>query len=378
MSYMKKSKKLFSCEAAKFVAVSNVVVETNMGSFNVKKGSVVLVAQNEDNNPVILRKGAIKEGSKFSYVEYHAEINNRDVFNSFFEEVVVAKEELSSTSKGITMEGLNKLIVQEDVKLENVLPFITKNKTLKVKESVKISYLPVFEKAVLITPSQRMAKVKALEDLAKNPSAKRAIIKGLKFENKSFKENGFIVNEKKINEDFETDASEASLIDFVSDRVSQSLDPNTYSVEVTGNSMKVMMNGGEIGSFDFTDDGYNVNVVDGDAFGEIQDLVDLIADEYFNDFEFDDEASMSESKKSKSKKENIDPIDKDGKEQDVDANEKENDEDQEAEKLKLPDGSYQEADESDDDQDEDDKKDKDDDKEKDVSYESIINNILKK
>jgi hypothetical protein len=373
---MKKSKKLFSCEAAKFVAVSNVIVETNMGSFNIKKGSVVLVAQNEHENPVVLRKGAVKEGSKFSYVEYHAEINNREVFNSFFEEVVVAKEELSSTSKGITMEGLNKLIVQQDVKLETVLPFITKNKALKIKESVKISYLPVFEKAVLITPSQRMAKVKALEDLAKNSSAKRAIIKGLKYENKSFKENGFIINEKKISEDFEVDATEASLIDFVSDRVSQSLDPNTFSVDVSGNSMKVMMNGGEIGSFNFSDDGYTANVVDADAFGEVQELVDLIADEYFNDFEFDDEAPMGESKKAKSKKENIDPVDKDGKEQDVDANEKENDEDQEAEKLKLPDGSYQEADDSDEDDKEDDKKDKED--EKDVSYESIINNILKK
>lgn len=418
MSYMKKSKKLFSCEAAKFVAVSNVVVETNMGSFNVKKGSVVLVAQNEDNNPVILRKGAIKEGSKFSYVEYHAEINNRDVFNSFFEEVVVAKEELSSTSKGITMESLNKLIVQEDVKLETVLPFIIKNKALKVKESVKISYLPVFEKAVLITPSQRMAKVKALEDLAKNPSAKRAIIKGLKFENKSFKENGFIVNEKKINEDFETDASEASLIDFVSGRVSQSLDPNTYSVEVTGNSMKVMMNGGEIGSFDFIDEGYNINVVDGDAFGEIQDLVDLIAYEYFNDFEFEDaededdmktkelvgESSLNEDNsqvmknissnrekianltkqlndlRSKKKSANPETFNNEQYKKHVDYFQKEIAKlHQQNSKLRSTikkeasdeilgiDDTY----ESDYDQDE------DDDKEKDVSYESIINNILK-
>ena len=289
-----KSKKPFSCDFVECVATSNLVVETNRGSFDVKKGSSVFVSINESGKAVILRKGIKKEGKSVSLNDFYVEIKDDKLFKDFLSEAVVLAEEVKNTMKEVNISKLNSLIVSESLKIEEVVPFLIKNNLVKEKENKKVVFLPVKEKVKTLSFSQRAGKFESVKAIAKSSDAIKSEMKGIKYET-SFVSEGYIVNSRKIIEEFNDEQPVAvspedsnatspetdnPLKTFILSSLPEKLDPK-FSFVDEGNLLKFSAEGADIGSIELTADGYTLkDVVNEVLLNEVLQVVMSLIGEF--------------------------------------------------------------------------------------------------
>lgn len=344
-----KIKKPFSCDFVECVAVSDIVFETSKGNFEVSKGSSVLVSVNENQKPVILRKGIKKESGKASLKDFYVEIKDQKIFKDFISEAVVLKEEVKNSVKGVSISKLHSLLVSESMKLEHVIPYIIRKGLVKESNDVKTVILPVKERVSTLSFRNKVEKFDSVKKTAKSPSASVAELKGIKYEN-SFSTKGIMVNTKTIIEEIEDMQAGSSLKDHLISKLKETLSPEFTFVE-EGNVLKFSFNGKEIGSLEISEDSCEIkDAIDETKLNEVLQVVMSLMNDYGNDMPVSDETMaepVSEEEmtikkgdaeitfKSSEKPEADNAIS-----QDIDSNESDNEEDEEFKNLEISDKNH--------------------------------------
>ena len=184
-----------------FIALNDIILETDLGEVTYKKGSNVFLESDQEDDVFI----SYHEADGNQVFTFELDVTTLPMLEGLLNNLVLVEEELDErvSYKNVS---LDQLVLDEGLSIEQVANYLTevsyKKKTVVRQGKKTIINVPIKTRKKILSPKQKAALKQTTMKLARNPQAKRARIKSMKIRSRlGLGESCFLALDYMLNED---------------------------------------------------------------------------------------------------------------------------------------------------------------------------------